>query len=89
MTFHSENINCITQSPDGSLFATSDKTGKILVWNPKIGISIYSLDIGREIEWLEFDSDRYWLYAGTSLGVTICDLETRKLTEKDFAGCQV
>jgi guanine nucleotide-binding protein subunit beta-2-like 1 protein len=76
---HSDYINTVTVSPDGSLCASGGKDGTAMLWDLNEGKHLYSLDAGDIIHALAFSPNRYWLVAATEQGVKIWDLVTKSV----------
>jgi guanine nucleotide-binding protein subunit beta-2-like 1 protein len=74
---HSDYINTVTVSPDGSLCASGGKDGTAKLWDLNEGKHLYSLDAGDIIHALAFSPNRYWLCAATETGIKIWDLVTK------------
>jgi guanine nucleotide-binding protein subunit beta-2-like 1 protein len=55
---HSEYLNTVTVSPDGSLCASGGKDGKAMLWDLNEGKHLYTLDAGGIIEALTFSPNR-------------------------------
>ena len=57
---HTEYLNTVTVSPDGSLCASGGKDGKANLWDLTEGKILYTLDAGDSINALCFSPNRYW-----------------------------
>jgi len=76
---HTGYINTVTVSPDGSLCASGGRDGTTRLWDLNEGKHLYSLEAGDIIHALVFSPTRYWLCAATQKGISIWDLEEKKL----------
>jgi len=77
---HKNHINAITISPDGSLCASGDKSGKTILWDLNEGKLLWHLDCQSMINDLCFSPNRYWLCSATQLGnIRIWDLESKEI----------
>jgi len=79
---HTGYINTVTVSPDGSLCASGGKDGTTRLWDLNEGKHLYSLEAGDTINALTFSPTRYWLCAATQKGISIWDLENKKLVSE-------
>ena len=57
---HTEYLNTVTVSPDGSLCASGGRDGKANLWDLTEGKILYTLDAGDSINALCFSPNRYW-----------------------------
>ncbi|KAF5935785.1 hypothetical protein HYC85_026914 [Camellia sinensis] len=80
---HSGYGNTVAVSLDGSLCASGEKDGVILLWDLAEGKKLYSLDSGSIINALCFSPNRYWLCAATEASIKIWDLESKTI-DVDF-----
>jgi len=78
---HTEHLNTVTVSPDGSLCASGGKDGKANLWDLTEGKILYTLEAGDAINALCFSPNRYWLCAAVGPVVKIWDLETKQITQ--------
>lgn len=76
---HTDNVNSVTVSPDGSLCASGGKDGKANLWDLNEGRLLYTLDAGDEINDLCFSPNRYWLCAATQDKIKVWDLESKNV----------
>ncbi|KAL7240448.1 hypothetical protein ACSBR2_006157 [Camellia fascicularis] len=76
---HSGYVNTVAVSPDGSLCASGEKDGVILLWDLAERKKLYSLDSGSIINALCFSPNRYWLCAATEASIKIWDLESKTI----------
>jgi len=74
---HTEYVNTVCVSPDGSLCASGGKDGKAMLWDLNEGRRLSTLDAGDTIHALTFSPIRYWLCAATASSIRIWDLESR------------
>jgi guanine nucleotide-binding protein subunit beta-2-like 1 protein len=74
---HTEYVNTVCVSPDGSLCASGGKDGKAMLWDLNEGRRLSTLDAGDTIHSLTFSPIRYWLCAATASSIKIWDLEVR------------
>jgi len=74
---HTDYVNTVTVSPDGSLCASGGKDGTANLWDLNEGKRLYSLDAGDSIHSLVFSPNRYWLCAATSSAIKVWDLESK------------
>jgi guanine nucleotide-binding protein subunit beta-2-like 1 protein len=74
---HTEYINTVTVSPDGSLCASGGKDGKAFLWDLNEGRLLCTLDAPSTIHALCFSPNRYWLCAATGSTIIIWDLESK------------
>jgi len=79
---HSNNINTVTVSPDGSLCASGGKDTTAMLWDLNEGKYLYELDAGYEIFSLVFSPNHYWLCAATSHCIKIWDLESKVIVDE-------
>jgi guanine nucleotide-binding protein subunit beta-2-like 1 protein len=79
---HSNYLNSVTVSPDGSLCASGGKDGKAMLWEINEGKRLYSLDAGAVIHSLVFSPNRYWLCAATTESIKIWDLESKIIVDE-------
>jgi guanine nucleotide-binding protein subunit beta-2-like 1 protein len=76
---HTEYVNTVTVSPDGSLCASGGKDGTAMLWDLNEGKHLSSLDAGDTIHALVFSPIRYWLCAATASDIKIWDLESKAI----------
>jgi guanine nucleotide-binding protein subunit beta-2-like 1 protein len=77
---HTDYINTVTVSPDGSLCASGGKDGVAKLWDLNEGKLISSLpDAGDIIYSLAFSPNRYWLCAATEKGIKIWNLVDKQV----------
>jgi len=74
---HTDYVNSVTISPDGSLCASGGKDGTANLWDLNEGKRLYALDAGDTIHSLVFSPNRYWLCAATSSAIKVWDLESK------------
>jgi len=74
---HTQNVNTVTVSPDGSLCASGGKDGVAFLWDLKDGRNLLTLPAKDPINALCFSPIRYWLCAATTKCILIWDLETK------------
>eukprot|EP01060_Flectonema_neradi_P008829 TRINITY_DN1631_c0_g1_i1.p1 TRINITY_DN1631_c0_g1~~TRINITY_DN1631_c0_g1_i1.p1 ORF type:complete len:318 (+),score=70.26 TRINITY_DN1631_c0_g1_i1:48-1001(+) len=75
---HTDYVNTVTMSPDGSLCASGGKDGTAMLWDLNKGEHLYSLDGADVIHELVFSPNRYWLCAATGSAIKIWDLESKQ-----------
>jgi len=78
---HTQYVNTVTVSPDGSLCASGGKDGRAMLWDLNEGKHLYTLEAGNTIEALTFSPNRYWLCAAAGPSIKIWDLETKQEVE--------
>jgi guanine nucleotide-binding protein subunit beta-2-like 1 protein len=78
---HTEYINTVTVSPDGSLCASGGKDGIAMLWDLNEGKLLSTLEAGDTIHSLCFSPVRYWLCAATQSSIKIFNLETKTEVE--------
>jgi len=76
---HTEYVNTVTVSPDGSLCASGGKDGSAMLWDLNEGKHLSTLDAGDTIHALVFSPIRYWLCAATASDIKIWDLESKAI----------
>jgi guanine nucleotide-binding protein subunit beta-2-like 1 protein len=74
---HTNYVNTVTVSPDGSLCASGGKDGIAMLWDLNEGRHLSNLEAGDVIHALCFSPIRYWLCAATASTIKIWDLESR------------
>lgn len=79
---HTEYLNTVTVSPDGSLCASGGKDKSAMLWDLIEGKRLYSLDAGDVIHSLVFSPNRYWLCAATTQAIKIWDLESKTMVDE-------
>jgi len=79
---HSQFLNCVTVSPDGSLCASGGKDGQAMLWDLNEGKHLYTLDGGDAINAMCFSPNRYWLCAATGPSIKIWDLEGKVIVDE-------
>jgi guanine nucleotide-binding protein subunit beta-2-like 1 protein len=79
---HSEYLNTVTVSPDGSLCASGGKDGKAMLWDLNEGKHLYTLDAEGISEALTFSPNRYWLCAAAGSKIKIWDLESKNVVDE-------
>lgn len=72
---HSNFVNTVTVSPDGSLCASGGKDGNAMLWDLNEGKHLYTLEGGDTINSLCFSPSRYWLCAAVGPSIKIWCLE--------------
>jgi guanine nucleotide-binding protein subunit beta-2-like 1 protein len=82
---HTEYINSVCVSPDGSLCASGGKDGDAMLWDLNEGRLLSTLEAGDTIHALCFSPVRYWLCAATASHIRIWDLESRESVCEDIA----
>jgi len=75
---HTNYVNSVTVSPDGSLCASGGKDGVAMLWDLNEGKPLSSLDAKGEISCLTFSPNRYWLCGAVGEKIIIWDLETKE-----------
>lgn len=78
---HTQFLNTVTVSPDGSLCASGGKDGQAMLWDLNDGKHLYTLEAGDNIEALTFSPNRYWLCAAAGPSIKIWDLESKALVD--------
>ena len=78
---HTQYLNTVTVSPDGSLCASGGKDGQAMLWDLNEGKHLYTLDAGDSIESLTFSPNRYWLCAAAGSAIKIWDLESKVVVD--------
>jgi len=78
---HTQFLNTVTVSPDGSLCASGGKDGKAMLWDLNEGKHLYTLEAGDCIESLCFSPNRYWLCAAAGSAIKIWDLESKAVVD--------
>jgi guanine nucleotide-binding protein subunit beta-2-like 1 protein len=81
---HTDYINTVTVSPDGSLCASGGKDGKAMLWDLNEGRHLSTLVADDIINSLVFSPVRYWLCAATASSIRIWDLESREALGEDL-----
>lgn len=61
--------NQMALSPDGSLLAYTNNSGRILIWNEQSGQKVFLEGNGRQVTCLRFSADGHDLYSGSSDGM--------------------
>jgi len=84
LTGHTEYVNSVTVSPDGSLCASGGKDGKAMLWDLNEGRHLSTLEANDTIHALCFSPVRYWLCAATASAIRIWDLESRSTVCEDI-----
>jgi len=84
LTGHTEYVNSVTVSPDGSLCASGGKDGKAMLWDLNEGRHLSTLEANDTIHALCFSPVRYWLCAATASAIRIWDLESRGVVCEDI-----
>ena len=79
---HTQYVNTVTVSPDGSLCASGGKDGTAMLWDLTEGKQLYKLEAGDIINSLVFSPNRYWLVAATNSSIKIWDLESKALVDE-------
>jgi len=79
---HTQFLNCVTVSPDGSLCASGGKDGQAMLWDLNEGKHLYTLDGGDAINAMCFSPNRYWLCAATGPSIKIWDLEGKVIVDE-------
>jgi guanine nucleotide-binding protein subunit beta-2-like 1 protein len=83
MKGHKGHINTVTVSPDGSLCASGDKLGHVILWDLNEGKALLNLNSQSKINDLCFSPVRYWLCAATQTGdIRIWDLESKTIVNE-------
>jgi guanine nucleotide-binding protein subunit beta-2-like 1 protein len=78
---HTQYLNTVTVSPDGSLCASGGKDGQAMLWDLNEGKHLYTLEAGDTIEALTFSPNRYWLCAAAGSSIKIWDLESKLVVD--------
>jgi guanine nucleotide-binding protein subunit beta-2-like 1 protein len=81
---HTEYVNTVCVSPDGSLCASGGKDGNAMLWDLNEGRHLQTLEADDTIHALCFSPVRYWLCAATASSIRIWDLETREKVCEDI-----
>lgn len=79
---HTDYVNTVAISPDGSLCASGGKDGIANLWDLASGSVLYHLDAGDVIHAMAFSPNRYWLCAASSTSIKIWDLESKVLVDE-------
>ncbi|XP_071105836.1 small ribosomal subunit protein RACK1-like [Haliotis cracherodii] len=79
---HTQFLNTVTVSPDGSLCASGGKDGQAMLWDLNEGKHLYTLDGGDVINAMCFSPNRYWLCAATGPSIKIWDLEGKVIVDE-------
>jgi len=79
---HTQYLNCVTVSPDGSLCASGGKDGHAMLWDLNEGKHLYTLEGGDQINAMCFSPNRYWLCAATGPSIKIWDLEAKVIVDE-------
>ncbi|KAJ3424864.1 receptor for activated protein kinase c rack1 [Anaeramoeba flamelloides] len=72
---HTEQVNCVEMSPDGSLCASGGKDGKAILWDLEKQAGLKVLDVGEEVNALSFSPNRFWLATASRNGIKIWQLQ--------------
>jgi WD40 repeat protein len=83
---HTKAVICMSQSTDGSILATADAAGEVLLWNTKTGILIHKIKAHSEpIFDVSVSNDgKYVATASWDTGINIYDVATGTLTSEMY-----
>jgi len=81
---HTDYVNTVTVSPDGSLCASGGKDQKAILWDLNEGVNLSTLEADDIIHSLVFSPVRYWLCAATASAIRIWNLESREIVGEDI-----
>ncbi|KAK9889668.1 hypothetical protein WA026_007047 [Henosepilachna vigintioctopunctata] len=79
---HTDYLNTVTVSPDGSLCVKGGKDCKAMLWDLNDGKHLHTLDHNDIITALCFSQNRYWLCAAFGPSIKIWDLESEEMVEE-------
>jgi len=82
LTGHTQVLNTITISPDGSLCGSGGKDKVAMLWDVNDGKHLYSLDANSPINAMCFSPKNYWLCAATDNSIKIWDLENKQILDE-------
>jgi eukaryotic-like serine/threonine-protein kinase len=81
------SIRAVAFAPDGTLLATGDDRGRVLLWSVNPFESTRSLEFGGAIEALAFSPDRSWLVMSVlGIGLKVWSLHRDELLSQTLGG---
>ncbi|OIR58906.1 MAG: guanine nucleotide-binding protein (G protein) subunit beta [Amphiamblys sp. WSBS2006] len=79
---HMLQINTVAVSPDNSLCASADKSGKILLWDLVNGKYLFTAECEEPVNAGVFSPIQHWFCAASASAITVWDIETKSIVEK-------
>jgi WD40 repeat protein len=80
--YHKDSVTKVNFNYNGSLFATADMLGKIVIFDGTTNAMLYEIDYCDDIEWTSWHHSVDILFAGTSSGVVHMFLLSKSQVEQ-------
>lgn len=78
LTGHTQLVNKVAVSPDGSICASAGKDGKVIIWDLSSGLENFSFDVDNEVTDVAFSPASYTLAVATTKEIILYNLDTKE-----------
>ena len=75
---HTQVVNKVVVSPDGSLCASAGKDGFVMIWDLATGMEQFRENFEEEVTDVAFSPANYWIAVATTKEIVIYDLEKKE-----------
>ena len=75
---HTQLVNKIAVSPDGSICASAGKDGKVFIWDLSTGLESFHIDVDDEVTDVAFSPASYTLAIATTKNIILYDLDKKE-----------
>ena len=75
---HTQLVNKVAVSPDGSICASAGKDGKVFIWDLSTGLENFHIDLDDEVTDIAFSPASYILAIATTTGIILYDMDKKE-----------
>ena len=76
---HTQLVNKVAVSPDGSICASAGKDGKVFIWDLSTGLENFHIDLDDEVTDIAFSPASYILAIATTTGIILYDMDKKEM----------